>query len=231
MSRTSSKSQAKTFRALVEPFNGNGVHWLIAHVPFNVKERWGTRGALSVQVLVNGIEYRTALLPTGAGEHYFIVNKKVQKAALIRAGSIAQFTIAPDTTPRILSLPPELERALNEDRAVRKWFDGFSYSARKWFVNRVANAKSPATRRSRAERIAEQLLEAMEAEQELPPIMRLVFSRHPGAERGWRELTENQRRGHLFGIFQFRDPQSRIRRIEKMIEHGYIKVRSSDRHD
>lgn len=73
------------------------------------------------------------------------------------------------------------------------------------------------TRRNRAVRIAEQILETMEAELELPPIIRLAFNRNPGAEQAWRSMTETQRRHNLLSIFHLRTPQSRMQRIQKMI--------------
>ena len=75
------KSASKTFNAMLERFSGNGLNWVIARLPIPVEKVWGTRGMLKVRVRVNGFEYRTSLFPTGKGEHYLLVNKKVQKAA------------------------------------------------------------------------------------------------------------------------------------------------------
>jgi len=106
---------------------------------------------------------------------------------------------------------------LNEERALHNWFDRLSYSIRKWVVDQVANGKSPETRQNRAERVAESLMAAMDAEQDLPPMIRLAFSRHPGAEQAWRNLTAIQRRQNLLAIFFYRTPESRLNRIEKLI--------------
>jgi uncharacterized protein YdeI (YjbR/CyaY-like superfamily) len=187
-------------------------------LPFSVEKRWKTRGTLRVNVEVNGFQYRTAVFPTRMGQHFLLVNKKMQKAARIAPGSTAAFTLTPDVSPRVIQLPKELEIALNEDHAVRKWFDRLSYSIRKWLVDLVADAKSPDTRRKRAERVAENVMEAMDAEHDLPPMMRLAFARHPGAEQAWRKLTEIQRRNSLLAIFYYRTPESRLNRVNKLIE-------------
>jgi uncharacterized protein YdeI (YjbR/CyaY-like superfamily) len=211
-------SKSRSFRARLEPRRGNGLNWVIARVPFNVEKLWGTRGILNVHVQVNDCPFRTSLFPTGTGEHFILVNKKMQKAAGIRLGSEAEFVVARDLEPRNVNVPQELERALNQDRRMRKWFDRLSHSGRKWLSDLVDNAKAAETRRQRAERVAETVMEAMEAEMELPPLIRMVFNRHPGAEQAWKRMTERQRRGELLAIFYSRTPQSRIKRIEKLIE-------------
>jgi hypothetical protein len=223
MPASASDSKSKTFKSCLERLNGKGLHWVIARVPFSVEKTWGTRGMLKVHVQVNGFEYRTSLFPTRAGQHFLLVNKTVQKGAGIGVGNVAQFTVAPDRSPREVVLPKELERALNEDRAVRKWFDRLNHSARKWLSDIVAGAKTPETRKKRADRTAEQILSAMEAEVELPPIMRAVFARNPGAEEVWRKMTDKQRRGNLLAIFYYRTPQSQMRRIERVIEWATTK--------
>ena len=212
------KADSKTIRATLDRLQGNGVSWVIVRVPFSVEKRWKTRGNLRVHIEVNGFQYRTALLPTRSGKHFFIVNQKMQKAARIGPGSTASFILTPDFSPRVTLLPKELEAALNEDRALRKWFEKkLSYSLRKWFVDQVANAKSPDTRRKRAERFAECLMEIMEAEYDLPPMIRLAFARHRGSEQAWLGKTETQRRHDLLSIFHPRTLEARMNRLERVI--------------
>ena len=198
-------------------------------LPFSVEKTWGSRGLRRVNVEVSGLDYRMALFPVRGGEHFLLINKKIQKAAGLREGSVATFTLAPDLEPRELTLPKELERTLNQDRTIRKWFDRLNFSMRKWIVDYVSNAKAADTRRKRAGRIAEQLLETMEAELELPPMIRLAFNRNPGAEQAWRSMTETQRRHNLLGIFYRRTPQSRMQRIQTMIDHALEMPERKDR--
>jgi uncharacterized protein YdeI (YjbR/CyaY-like superfamily) len=58
-------------------------------------------------------------------------------------------------------------------------------------------------------------MEVMEAEVELPPILRQAFARNPEAFEGWRRMPPSHRRSHLFGIFGNRNLESRLRRIER----------------
>jgi uncharacterized protein YdeI (YjbR/CyaY-like superfamily) len=68
--------------------------------------------------------------------------------------------------------------------------------------------------------MAERLLAVMEAEHELPPVLQLAFARDPRAREGWKRMSPSQRRGHLFGIFYYRTPEARARRIEKTLQEA-----------
>jgi uncharacterized protein YdeI (YjbR/CyaY-like superfamily) len=209
---------SKTFKATLERFSTGRLNWIIARVPFNVEKTWQTRGSFKVNVHVNGFDYRTSLFPAGNGEHYFIVNKKMQKAARIAPGHEATFTVLPDRTPRDLVLPVELERVFNRNPRLRKWFDRLSYSIRRWMSDMVSGMKSPETRRRRAERIAGQIMEAMDAERELPPMIQGAFQKNPEIATAWKQMTDIQRRNTLLAIFYYQTPQSRLRRIGKIVD-------------
>jgi uncharacterized protein YdeI (YjbR/CyaY-like superfamily) len=60
----------------------------------------------------------------------------------------------------------------------------------------------------------------MEAERELPPAIQVVFARDPRAQEGWKIMSPLQRRGHLFGIFYYRTPAARARRIAKAVQEA-----------
>jgi uncharacterized protein YdeI (YjbR/CyaY-like superfamily) len=88
---------------------------------------------------------------------------------------------------------------------------------RRFIGNSVTAVKQPATRLRRAEQVVEHLMETMEAEIDLPPLLRQAFGRHPEAALAWQRLTPSNRRRQLFGIFYYRGHDARLRRIEKMI--------------
>jgi hypothetical protein len=73
-------------------------------------------------------------------------------------------------------------------------------------------------RRRRARQIAERLMETMEAEGELPPILQLAFRQNPRAAEQWKRMSPSHRRAHLFGIFYYRTPEARAARIVKCVE-------------
>jgi len=212
-----SKPVSKSFKAALERMPSN-LGWVIVRIPLDVPKVWGTRGMLKVKGEINGFAFRTSLFPTGKGYHYLLVNKRMQAGAAARPGSVAQFRLEPDMEKRVATVPAELQRILNEDRSLRRWFDQLSYSTRKWITDRVVQVKSAEARVRRAEQVAEQLMATMEAERELPPILKLAFAREPRALAGWQRMSPTHRRGNLLAIFYYRTPEARDRRIAKIIE-------------
>lgn len=214
-----SKPIAKSFKAMLERMQSN-LGWVIVRIPFDVAKVWGVRGRLRVKGEINGFEFRTALFPTGRGFHFLLVNKRMQAGGEVRAGNTARFRLEPDLEVRKAVMPVELKRALSQARALQRWFDNLNYSIRKWICDQVAQPKGGAARVRRAEQIAEQLLTTMEAELELPPILKAAFARDPRAFEGWQRMSSTQRRGNLLSIFHYRNPESRERRITKMLEEA-----------
>jgi uncharacterized protein YdeI (YjbR/CyaY-like superfamily) len=213
------KPVAKSFEATLERMQSN-LGWVIIRIPFDVSKVWGSRGRLRVKGEINGFAFRTSLFPTGTGEHYLLVNKRMQSGANARAGNVAHFRLEPDTEKRKAILPAELKRFLDEDRLLRRWFEQLNYSIRKWLGDQIAQGKSAETRMRRAEQIAEQLLATMEAEQELPPILKAAFARDPRAFEGWQRMSPLRRRGNLLAIFYYRSPEARDRRVAKVLEEA-----------
>jgi uncharacterized protein YdeI (YjbR/CyaY-like superfamily) len=212
------KPVAKTFQATLE-HSGNSLNWIIARVPFDVAKQWGTRGHLRVRGEINGSEFRTTLFPTGKGEHYFIVNKKMQSAGKVAPGMTAKFRIEPDTAKRKPVGPPqELLQEIGQSKRLLKLFESFNPSFRKYIVEWVAEGKQESTRRRRAQQIAERLMETLEAERELPPMIQLAFRQNPRAQEAWERMSASHRRRHLFAMFGYRDPESRARRLSKAID-------------
>jgi uncharacterized protein YdeI (YjbR/CyaY-like superfamily) len=115
----------------------------------------------------------------------------------------------------------EMERALAEDRSLRRWFRGLNESTRKNAAQWVAAAKSAEARERRAVQLAERLMATMEAEKELPPVLRLAFDGDPQAFAGWQMMSQARRRGHLLGIFYYRDPKTQAQRARKAVADAY----------
>jgi uncharacterized protein DUF1905/bacteriocin resistance YdeI/OmpD-like protein len=211
------KLTAKTFQARLERID-SPLKWVMVRIPFDAVKIWGKRGQLKVNGEINGFAFRTSLFPTGKGSHMLLVNKRMQRGAGAGPGTIAQFRLEPDTEERVAAVPTELKRALAEDRSLRRWFDKLNYSMRKYITDWVAEVKSTEARTRRAEQIAERLLATMEAERELPPILQIAFAHNPRAREGWERMSPARRRGHLLGIFYYRNPEARGRRVDKAIQ-------------
>src|SRR3954471_13365239 len=201
----------QSFRGTLEHLQ-SGLGWVIVRVPFDVKRTWGGSRA-KIRGAVNGATFRTSLFAQKNGSHFLLINKQLQKAAGIRAGSTAEFHLEVDTAPRLATVPQELERIFQQSKRLRKWFDSLSYSYRYEFGRQISLPKGAETRKRRAEQIAELLLETMEAERELPPLIKTALDQNPLAREGWNVMTPTQRRGHLMGVFYYRTPSARSRRL------------------
>ena len=173
--------------------------------------------APSVEIDVNGVTFRSALLPDGKGGHFLVVNKGLRESAKVTPGMEVSITLEPDTEVRETPVPQELQRALRQSQRLWKYFLSLSPSLRAYISQHINAAKQAETRRRRSEQMAETVMEIMEAEVELPPIMRQLFARNPEAASAWNRMARSHRRGHLFVIFRSSGLDGRIRRIEKLI--------------
>ena len=216
---------AKSFDAALERMPGR-LGWTIVRIPFDVAKLWGVRGHLRIRGEIvssgskaAGFPFRTSLFPTGRGTHYLLVNKKMQRGAGAGPGSRVRLRLEPDTEKREVAVPAELTRALAESKRLEKWYaTAFRDSMRSWIAKWVGEPRSAASRARRAEQMAERLMLTMEAERgELPPALEVAFAREPRARAGWERMPRSARRFHLLGIFGYRSPEARARRLEKAV--------------
>lgn len=213
------KPATKSFQATLErPPSRLG--WVIIRIPFDAAKIWGRRGQLRVKGEINGFAFRTSLFPTGKGGHTLLVNKRMQAGANAGPGEIARFRLEPDAEERKAIVPSELKRYFDENRGLRRWFDQLNYSTRREIGDWILQVKSAEARARRAGQLAERLFATMEAERELPPVLKAAFAREPQALEGWQRMSPTHRRRHLFGIFYYRSPEGRDRRIANTIEES-----------
>jgi uncharacterized protein YdeI (YjbR/CyaY-like superfamily) len=208
---------SKTFTAVLER-SGDRLNWTVIRVPLDVARIWGVRGQLRVKGEINDFPFRTSLFPDGKGGHVMIVNKKMQAGGKAAPGEKAKVKMEPDIAPRKVATPQELLRVLGESKRLQKYYESLSHSYRNYIASWVGEARHEETRIRRAEQMAERLMLAMEAERELPPVLRVALDRSPQARTGWELMPPGHRRGHLLGIFGYRNPESQARRVAKAVE-------------
>jgi uncharacterized protein YdeI (YjbR/CyaY-like superfamily) len=222
------KLVAKSFKATLEPIPSR-LNWVLIRIPFDVSKVWGTRANVRVKGEINGFAFRASVFPTSKGYHCMLIKKSMQTGANAAVGDTAHFRIEPDPARRGATVPPELQRILNEDRSFRRWFDQLSFSMRSWICYWITQVKSQEARVRRAEQAAENLMATMEAELDLPPILKRTFAADPRAYQGWQSMTPLRRRGWLLSIFSCRTPESRDRRIARMLEEALARLEGKPR--
>jgi len=221
---------AKTFEAVLERMPGR-LRWVIARVPFDAAKLWGKRGQIKVQGEINGFAFSATLFPDGRGGHFLIVNKKMLSGGKTAAGLTAKFRLQPDTTPRITVSPPtELLRELGQSKRLLKFFESLNPSRRHEIAKWIAQCKTSEARKRRSQRLAEWLMETMEAERELPPVMQLAFRQNPKASEEWKRMSQSHRRAHLFSIFHYREPEARANRVTKCVEELLQRAKKAGAH-
>jgi hypothetical protein len=218
------KVTTRSFDAVLERMPGR-LGWTIVRIPFDAAKVWGKRGQIKVRGEIAavgskaaGFLFRTSLFPTGRGTHYILVNKKMQRGGGARPGSRVRLRLEPDTEKREVAVPAELTRALAQSKRLEKWYAGMSYSMHRWIAQWVGEPKSAAARARRAADIVERLMLTLEAERgELPPVLEVAWAREPRARAGWEKMPASARRFHLLGIFGYRSPEARARRVAKAV--------------
>ncbi len=218
------KPATKTFEAALQR-TGDRLNWVVIRVPFDAAKLWGRRGQIRVKGEISaaapprraGFAFRTSLFPDGKGNHFMMVNKQMQKGAGVRPGMTAHFRMEPDTEKREVSQPGEMLRVLRQSKALARFYESLSYSTRHEIAKWILAAKQKQTRLRRSEQMAERLLETLEAERELPPLIKVALTLNPKARAGWARMPTGRKRGELLSIFYYRNPESRARRVAKAI--------------
>jgi uncharacterized protein YdeI (YjbR/CyaY-like superfamily) len=215
---SAAKPAVKTFDAVLER-TPDRLRWVIARLPFDSAKAWGKRGQLRIKGEINGFAFSGTLFPTGSGTHFLIVNKKLLAGGKTAAGLKAKFRLQPDTTPRPAPPPAkELLRELGQSKRLLRFFESLSRSRRNEIAKWIAQCKTSEARTRRSQQIAERLMETMEAERELPPMMQVAFRQNPRAAEQWERMSPSHRRAHLFRIFYYREPAARAKQVANVIE-------------
>jgi hypothetical protein len=127
-------------------------------VPADVLDGLGGSKRPAVTVTLNGHTYRTTV-GVVAGESLIPVSAEVRAAAGVAAGDTLDVRIELDTEPRTVTLPADLDAALDGEDDARRFFAGLSPSQQKWFLTNVKSAKKAETRARRVAVSVEMLRE------------------------------------------------------------------------
>ncbi len=120
-------------------------------VPPEVVEALGGGKRPKVSVTINGYTYRSTVFPyTEAFMLPLAAEHRVP--AGVKAGDEIEVTLALDTAPREIEVPPELAAALDADPQAKAFFDGLSYSNKRVFTLNVEGTSNPETKARRVEK-------------------------------------------------------------------------------
>ena len=123
-------------------------------VPEKIVAGLGGGNRPPVRATIAGYTYQTTIARM-RGQFMFPVSAAVREKAGVQAGDEVELEL--DTTPREVSLPPELAKALKADRKAREAFEKLSYTNQKRHALAVEEAKSDDTKRRRLAKILDEL--------------------------------------------------------------------------
>jgi hypothetical protein len=110
----------------------------------------------AVQVTIKGYTYRSTVA-TMDGTFMVGVSAEVRGAAGVAGGDTVDVDIELDTQPREVAVPHDFAKALKQDAAARKLFEGLSYRRKLALVGPINDAKTAETRQRRFDKALEAL--------------------------------------------------------------------------
>lgn len=116
----------------------------------------GLGGRPALIVRVNGYSYRSTVGVMG-GKAMLPFSAQHREASGIKGGDPIAVELEPDTAPRTVELPADLEQALAQHSALRQIFMKQAPSRQKADVQAVMDAKAPETRARRIAAIVKKL--------------------------------------------------------------------------
>jgi hypothetical protein len=121
-------------------------------IPDEVVEALGQGKKPKVTVTINGkFSYPNTVAVMG-GRYMIGISKERRKLAGVAGGEMIEVTLELDTAPRIMEVPPDLQKALDRDKAAKAYFATLSYSNQRRHIDNINGAKTDETRARRIEK-------------------------------------------------------------------------------
>ena len=143
------------FRATIEL---NGKTATGVEVPGEVVEALGAGKRPAVQVTIGAHSYPSTIASRG-GRFLIGISAENRELAGVVAGDVVDVDVVVDATPREVAIPDDFAQALAADAQAKAFFDGLSFSQRRWFVDGIQQAVKPETRRRRIDAAVSRLRE------------------------------------------------------------------------
>ena len=143
------------FEAVLERPQGTGT-WTYFVVPSNVDSAF-LKSRVQVRGTIDGVTFRSSLLPGGDGRHFMVVNKETRNAIGKSVGDNIKVTLEIDTSPRIVDVPEDLKLNLKLNVRAQEFFNRLPYSHKKLYVDWIDSSKKIGTRENRIRKSIEML--------------------------------------------------------------------------
>jgi hypothetical protein len=121
-------------------------------VPDEIVEALGQGKRPKVTVTINGAFSYPNTVAVMGGQYMIGISKERRKLAGVTGGETIEVTLELDDKPRVMEIPPDLQAALNKDKAAKAFFATLSYSNQRRHIDPINDAKTPETRARRIEK-------------------------------------------------------------------------------
>lgn len=127
-------------------------------VPQDVVDALGGGRRPAVIVTIGSFSYRSTITPMG-GQNLIPLSAARRAESGLKGGDRIEVTLALDTTPRVVDIPPALAASLEAEPEAKAFFESLSYSNQLKHALSIADAKTDETRERRVEKAMQMLRE------------------------------------------------------------------------
>lgn len=127
--------------------------------PYNVEKEFGKKGQVKVTATFDGYAYQGSLVKMGHDCHWLGVTKEVRNAIGKHPGDVVHVVLKQDTEPRIVQIPEDFGKVLEENPEANAFFEKLSYTHRREYVRWITGAKKAETRERRLKKAIRMLLD------------------------------------------------------------------------
>lgn len=149
----------QTFTAVIQNAGGGGA---FVEVPFDVEKEFGSKRP-KIRALIEGVPYRGILTRMSTECHILGIRKEIREQIGKTIGDEVRITVEPDTEPRLVEVPVNLEKAFRKEKEARIFFEKLSYTHQKEYVTWINEAKKEETRQNRIAKTIEMLKQGKKA--------------------------------------------------------------------
>jgi len=136
----------------------NGSGGMYVTVPFDVEKEYGKKRVKIIAKIESEI-YQGSLVRMGSPDHILLMRKDIREKIGKTVGDIVNVEVEEDTKPRVVSVPKDLQKLLNENPTEKTFFQSLSYTHQKEYVQWIEGAKREETRLRRLNKTIEMLKE------------------------------------------------------------------------
>lgn len=133
-------------------------------IPFDLEEAFGQKNLVKVKATFDGVPYRGSIAKMGGPKPILIIRKDIRaKMGDKKVGDLITVTVEKDTEERIVEVPEELQKLLDENPKAKEFYEGLAYTYRKEYARWISSAKRETTKFSRLEKTLDKLLNGVKA--------------------------------------------------------------------